>query len=135
MIENITQGIGGWIEDRGRARAAAFANRFSGVKSPDQLLAEWKAAYAKLSAYNSENKENAVVNKAIVVGRQAQVDALAEALRAVSPKHPLLQASPHKYADGKIKLNLRLIFEAAFDLELRRIGGSRGLNPKAYRKD
>ena len=135
MIENITQGIGGWIEDRGRARAAAFANRFSGVKSPDQLLAEWKAAYAKLSAQNSRRGDIIDISKAMVVGREAQVDALIEALKAVSPKHPLLQASPHKYADGKIKLNLRLIFEAAFDLERRRIGGSRGLNPKAYRKD
>lgn len=135
MIENITHGIGGWAEDRGRARAAALADRFAGIKSTDQVLAEWKAAYTNLQAKNAENYQNAVVNKAMIAGRQAQVDALTEALRAVSPNHALLQASQQKFTDGKVKSKLRLIFEAAFDIDLGKVSGAIGLNPKAHRKN
>ena len=128
MIENITHGIGGWAEDRGRARAAALADRFAGIKSPGQVLAEWKAAYAEL-------ERTSEINAAMYEGSKAQAVALTEALRAVAPSHALFQESGQKYSDGKSKSKLRLFFEAAFDKQLRRSGGVLGMNPKAHRKD
>jgi hypothetical protein len=128
MIENISHGIGGWAEDRGRARAAALAERFSRVKSPDQVLAEWKAAYAEL-------EKTSEINAAMYEGSKAQAIALTEALRTVAPSHTLFQAGGQKYSDGKSKSKLRLFFEAAFDKQLRTSGGVLGMNPKAHRKD
>jgi hypothetical protein len=128
MIENIAHGIGGWAQDRGVAKLDAMIARASGIKSPDQVLAELKANYTQAI-------ETAEVNGAMYQGANAQVLALMEALKSVCPNHPLLLTSGQKYVDGKPKSKLRILFEAAFDNKLRVVGGYLGANPKAHRKN
>ena len=92
------------------------------------------ALVASLEAERDKNYVSTVRNGALYEGAVAQRDAVIEALRALSPNHPVLQNSASKFKDGKPKSKLRLIFEAAFDKDMLRVGGIFA-NPKAYRTD
>jgi len=127
MVESSMIGLGLSAMANARADRRAAGPGGYNIAATDRMLAE-------LRAERDKNYVSTVRNGALYEGAVAQRDAVIEALRALSPNHPVLQNSASKFKDGKPKSKLRLIFEAAFDKDMLRVGGIFA-NPKAYRTD
>lgn len=105
----------------------SYANQTARNYSADLANAEadLAEAYAQVRLQNAEIKrlnEALALQKATVVGREAQIDAL----RAEHTSSPLYAASGQTFSSEKVrgqpKDKLRVIFEKAFDQTARKLG-------------
>ncbi len=132
MIEHLAHGVNSWGQQRGADRAATIFNALHGVQPAAKEIVYNKAATDKLI---DELHEKAIRARADAEGRYAQVMALHEALKAVSPKHSLLLPSGENFKDGTAKSGVRKFYERAYDAFMKTCGGNFALNPQAYRKN
>jgi hypothetical protein len=139
MIEGMGGAVNDWAQGRHQQRMGVLGDAIFGrTQQPVQRTYDADATDRLLSELRAERdqaRKNAALNKAMEQASIDQVIALKDALKTLSPTHPLLQMSNQKYSDGKQKSKLRLIWEAGFDKFLRDLGGSMSVNPKAHRKD
>lgn len=89
-------------------------------------LASWKRLCRQYEEQIRQLKGELMGERADGAGMRAMISALKEQLTVVSPNNKLLQPSGKVYkrgsSAGKAKTNLRLIFEAAHDDNLRKVG-------------
>lgn len=91
-----------------------------------EKLDGWIAYAKKLEGNLATMQSQAVAKEALISGLIAQVNALHANLQAVDPGNRLLQKTTVKYQSGehagKLKSNLRIVFEQAHDAAAKKMG-------------
>lgn len=128
MISEET-GLALMVNAQNMADAQKIINRINRQK------AELKAEVDELTKYLNDlasQVRQLQLALAVKTAHAAGYHAYVKAAKSQHPDSPIFADSGQRYKDGDVKSNGRLLYEAAFDAEARKLGLS---NPAQYRAD